>query len=670
MTKIDPNTFTLAANTIRMLSADGVEKAKSGHPGMPMGMADIAASLWLNHMRFNPQDPKWLGRDRFVLSNGHGSMLLYSMLHLCGYDVSMNDLKSFRQWESKTPGHPESFMTPGVETTTGPLGQGIANSVGLAIGQKLMAAKYGDTTFNPFNQQRVYVFCGDGCLQEGVSGEASSIAGHLGLGNLIVIYDDNEISIAGHTDLSFTENVGKRYEGYGWHVQEIDGHNPDEINRAIENAKQQTEKPNFIIAHTIIGKGSPNRANTRHVHGEALGTEELAATRKALNWVSDEMFFVPDEIRKVFAERVETCKTEYAKWQDQFKGWSERSPERAQNLASQMNREVPADLEARLLKSLPTDGKAMSTRKLSETVLQAASANVSALIGGSADLEPSTFTLIKDSTDIEKGAFTGKNLRFGVREHGMGAIMNGLAYYGGFIPYGSTFLCFLDYMRPTVRLAALSHLPGLFIYTHDSIFLGEDGPTHQPIEHLAILRMTPNLWMFRPADGIETAVAYSQALERKDGPSSLIFTRQNLEPLPRPPGFTTAEIRKGAYTVVEAANGKPEYIFVGTGSEASLALEAAKLIGIEKCRVVSMPCSQLFQAQPKAYRDALFPAGVKKVVVETGTSFGWTGLVNGGPDDTLVIGIDHYGASAPANVLAEKFGFTPKQVADRVSKWQ
>ncbi len=664
MASLPNDTLTLAANTIRMLSADGVEKAKSGHPGMPMGMAELGASLWLKFLRFNPEDPKWIGRDRFVLSNGHGSMFIYSMLHLAGYDLSIEDLQSFRQWESKTPGHPESFMTPGVETTTGPLGQGIGNAVGLALGQKLMAERYTAEGFNPVDH-RVWCFCGDGCLMEGVSGEASSVAGHLGLDNLILVYDDNEISIAGHTDLAFTEQVAKRYEAYGWAVLDIDGHNPDEIEKAYSQAIAVTDRPTIIVAHTTIGKGSPNKANTHGVHGAALGEEEIRLTRKNLGFPEDESFYVPEEVTSVFAARVEELKQEYASWKEQYAGWEAKAPEKAKQLQGQLALEVPADLEAKLIAALPTDGKAHATRKLSGIVLQAASANCSALIGGSADLEPSTLTLIDGSSDVEKNEFDGLNIRYGVREHGMGAIMNGLSYYGGYIPYGSTFLCFLDYMRPAVRLAALSHLPGLFIYTHDSVFLGEDGPTHQPVEHLAMLRMTPNLWMFRPADGLETAVCYAQALERKDGPCSMILTRQGLEPFERPAAFTNADIRKGGY-IANDCDGDPEVVFVASGSEVSLALAAAKELSGTKCRVVSMPCWDTFRAQPESYRTNVIPESAKKVTVEAATPFGWQGMIEGGADDTLVIGIDRFGASAPASVIAEKFGLTPEKVAKQV----
>ena len=658
--------LTLAANTVRILSAEGVEKAQSGHPGMPMGMADLGIVLWLKYLKFNPKDPKWLGRDRFVLSNGHGSMFLYSMLHLSGYDLSLDDIKKFRQFESRTPGHPESFMTPGVETTTGPLGQGVSNAVGLAIGQKLMSARYTAGGVNPFDH-KVFCFCGDGCMMEGVASEASSIGGHLGLNNLIVVWDDNHISIAGHTELSFTENVGARYEAYGWKVIRIDGHNYDQIDAAYAEAMSETDKPVLIAARTTIGKGSPNKCDTHDVHGAALGKDEMLATKKNLNWPIDKgEFYIPEETRKMFADRVEGLSQEYSAWQESFSAWKKANPEKATLLETQVTRTVPADLEAKLIAALPTDGKAVATRKLSGLVLNAASKCVPSLIGGSADLEPSTLTLINGSTDIEKGEFEGLNLRFGVREHGMGGVMNGLSYYGSFIPYGSTFFCFLDYMRPSVRLAALSHLPGLFIYTHESVFLGEDGPTHQPIEHLAILRMTPNILTFRPADGLETALSYKVALERKTGPSALLFTRQNLEPFERPAGFKNSDFSKGAYPVIET-DGTPDVVLVASGSEVPLAVAAAKKLTGKKVRVVSMPCYELFQEQPKEYRKQLFPRGVKKVVIEAATGFGWAGMLEADADELLLICIDHYGFSATGKDIAEHLGLTPDKVAARIS---
>ncbi len=661
--------LTLVANTIRMLAADGVEKANSGHPGMPMGMADLAAVLWLRYLRFNPEQPKWLARDRFILSNGHGSMLQYALLLLAGFKVSLDDLKSFRQWGSITPGHPESFMTEGIECTTGPLGQGISNSVGMAIGQKLFAARYGQGDGASLFDHKVFVFAGDGCMMEGVSSEACSVAGHLGLGNLIVIYDDNHISIAGRTELAFTEDVPKRFEAYGWHTERIDGHDYDQIDKAIQNALAVKDRPCMIAARTIIGKGAPHKQGSEHVHGSPLGKEELAATKKALNWPTEPMFYVPDETKKIFAERIESLKQQYGEWQQKFSSWKSANGDLAARLDRQVRCVVPADLEQKLTAALPTDKGAVATRKLSQMVLQALSANVDSLVGGSADLEPSTLTLIAKSTDVAKSQFAGLNVRFGVREHGMGAIMNGLSCYGGFIPYGSTFLCFADYMRPTIRLAALSHLRGLFIFTHDSIFLGEDGPTHQPIEHLNSLRMIPNVHLFRPADPLETAICYKVAVELERAPAVFALTRQNLPVIERPAGFDTKTIASGAYTAFEAGGAKPEIVFVATGSEVGLAIDAAKTLSAKvPVRVVSMPCCELFRKQPESARQALIPAGCKLVVCEAGTSFGWTSILEADPAKTEFVTIDHFGASAPANVLGEKFGFTPAAVVAKVTK--
>jgi len=655
--------LALVANTIRMLSADAVEKANSGHPGMPMGMADLATVLWLKYLRFNPREPKWLGRDRFVVSNGHGCMLLYSMLHLGGFALTLEDLKNFRQWESKTPGHPEFHETPGVEATTGPLGQGISNAVGMAIGEKLLSARFATGSFDPA-KHRIFVFAGDGCMQEGVSSEASSMAGHLGLNNLTVIYDDNHISIAGRTELSFSEDVPKRYESYGWHVQRVDGHDYAAIDKAIETALTVTDRPTLIAARTTIGKGAPHKADDAEIHGSPLGKEELANTRKNLNW-PEEMFHIPADVKTLFANRVEKLTSDYEQWKAKFESWKKERPELATELEMRLSLGVPADLEEQLLKALPEKPAPIATRKLSQTVLQKASAIVPSLIGGSADLEPSTFTLINGSPDIKKNEFVGKNLRFGIREHGMGAIMNGLSYSGGFIPYGSTFLTFSDYMRPTLRLAAISQIPGLFIFTHDSIFLGEDGPTHQPVEHLQALRLIRNLWVMRPADGVETAICYAMALRRKDGPCALLFSRQNVEPIERPKGCTWKDVRKGGYTAFETDGDSPETVLIATGSEVGLAIMAAKLLGT-KTRVVSMPCWEVFMDQDAEYRHKLIPRFAKKVVIEAGTPEGWCDMIDGTREDTLVIGVERYGASAPAKVLAEKFGFTPQAVVQKI----
>jgi transketolase len=656
------------AHTIRFLSADAVEKAKSGHPGMPMGMAELASVLWLKYLKYNPSDSGWIARDRFVLSNGHGSMLLYSMLHLAGYKVSMDDIKNFRQWDSNTPGHPESYMTDGVETTTGPLGQGIGNAVGIALGQKILSARYGSASFNPVDH-KVWCFCGDGCLMEGVSTEASSLAGHLALDNLIVVYDDNNISIAGRTDLAFTEDVEKRYQAYGFHTLRVDGHDLDAIDAAYQQALEVRGKPVLILAKTIIGKGSPNKADSYNVHGSPLGKEELEASKKSLDWPLEPMFLVPDEVRAVFSARAEALQSSYQEWCSAYKDWKTEHAELSATLQKQLDKTLPPDLEDVLVAAVTPATSAVATRKLSESVLQAASATVEALIGGSADLEPSTLTLIKDSTDVQAGSYAGKNLRFGVREHAMGSVMNGLSYYGGFIPYGATFFCFLDYMKPTVRLAALCHLQTIYVYTHDSIFLGEDGPTHQPIEHMQMLRAMPNIQVLRPADALETAVCYAMALEKKDGPSALILTRQNLPQIERPAAFTTADIRKGAYIAYESGtDGTPDLVFIATGSEVSLAIDAAKELAASKSvRVVSMPSWDVFSRQDESYRQSLIPQSAKKITIEAGSTFGWRDMVGGSAQDTLCIGMESFGASAPAGVLAEKFGLTKEGVLEKIS---
>lgn len=663
----DQKTLALAANTIRFLAADAVQQANSGHPGMPMGMAELGIAVWLKYLRFNPKDPAWIDRDRFVLSNGHGSMLQYALLHLAGYPLTLDDLKKFRQWESKTPGHPENYMTAGIECTTGPLGQGISNSVGMALAERVLAERYNSASHKIFSHN-IFCFAGDGCLMEGVSSEASSLAGHLGLGNLKVIYDDNHISIAGHTELAFSEDVLKRYEAYGWHVARCDGHDLKAIDQAMAEAMKVTDRPSIIAARTIIGKGSPHKADTHDVHGSPLGDDELKATRAALNW-PEERFLVPTEVRALFAKRVEELSVEYQTWQKNFSAWESEDATRSAELKKQLKREVPSDLREKLIAALPKDRKPVAIRKLSQIVLNAAAKEVNSLFGGSADLEPSTLTVIAGSPAVQRDKFGGANIHYGVREHGMGALMNGLSYNGAFLPFGSTFLVFADYMRPAIRLAALSHLRGLFIFTHDSVLLGEDGPTHQPIETLQALRLIPNLQVFRPADDVETAVAYAQALKRTDGPAILVFTRQNLDMLERPTGFDNAQIERGAYTLFESA-AKPELVFVATGSEVMLALAAAKELSAKtSVRVVSMPCVELFRKQPENYQRELIPDAARRVTIEAGSTGGWREVVGGSRENTLTLGIDRFGASAPQKVLAEKFGFTTPAVVARVREY-
>ena len=664
---LNSNDLNLASKAIALLSADAVEKANSGHPGMPMGMSDLALVLCLKYLTVNPESPDWFNRDRFVLSNGHGSMLLYSMLNLMGFDLSIEDIKQFRQWGSKTPGHPESHITKGVEATTGPLAQGISNAVGMAIGEKLSKGKF-NTSEQKIIDHKVYVFAGDGCLMEGLSGEACSLAGHLGLGNLIVVYDKNRISIAGSTDLAFSEDVEKRYESYGWHIQEVDGHNFGQIDDALQKAISVEDRPSLISANTVIGKGSPNKANDADSHGSPLGADELELTKKELEWEYSEPFYVPDKVRELFKKRQDELTENFIAWNSTYSEWKESNKELAQELSDRHNYVFSEDLRKNLIDSIPAKDS-IATRKISGEILQTAAKSYSGLVGGSADLEPSTLTVVKDSSSISKDSFSGVNIHFGVREHAMGAIMNGLSYYGGFIPFGSTFLCFSDYMKPAIRLAALSKLRGIFIFTHDSIFLGEDGPTHQPVEHINALRLIPNLNVFRPCDGLETAISYEMALKKADGPTAIVLTRQDVEMIERSNDFDPSDIEKGGYVVFESHPGSnPDLTFVASGSEVPLSVNVAKKVGASS-RVVSMPCIETYNLQQEEYKEKTIPKNSKKVVVEAGSSFGWTGVVNGNLEDTLVFGVDSFGESAPYNVIKEKFGFTEENIMSKVKEY-
>lgn len=645
------------ANTIRFLAADAVQQAKSGHPGMPMGAADMASVLWAKFLRFDPKNPQWLGRDRFVLSAGHGSMLLYSLLHLFGFPLSLQELKNFRQWESKTPGHPEFGWTPGVETTTGPLGQGFANGVGFALSSKMLAARY-ETDLVGF---RVFGIVSDGDLMEGVTAEAASLAGHLKLGNMVYLYDDNHISIGGGTEVSFTESVPKRFEAYGWHVQAVDGHNKKAVSDAIQAALQDA-RPSIICCRTTIGFGSPNMANTAEVHGAPLGEDELRKSKEALGWPADEKFLIPEDVQNLCENLQQEKQKQAAEWQAAYAAWREKNPALAVQLDAQLERELPVDLEKVLLAEF-AEPKKEASRSLSERAIQVIAKHVPSFLGGSADLEPSTKTLIKGSADIQAEHFTGKNLRFGVREHAMGSIANGLAYERCWIPYTATFLVFADYMRPPIRLAALSHLQSLFIFTHDSFWVGEDGPTHQPIEQIESLRLIPNLYTYRPADGLEVAASYLVALERKSAPSALLFTRQNLTPLVREVDFSVEQVRRGGYVV--AGESAREICVVATGSEVDLAIQARAILAKEgiALRVVSIPCLEAFLEQDLEYRESVVPPMSKKISIEAGRTYGWRRVVG---EAGLCLGIDHYGASAPGELLAEKFGFTGPAVADRI----
>lgn len=652
----------LCINSIRFLAIDAVEKANSGHPGLPMGAAPMAFVLWDRFMKFNPKNPKWFDRDRFILSAGHGCMLQYALLYLTGYDsVTIDDIKQFRQWGSRTPGHPENFETEGVEVTTGPLGQGIANAVGMAMAEAHLAAKFNKPDCKVIDHY-TYVILGDGCNMEGVSGEACSLAGHLGLGKLIALYDDNHISIDGSTDLAFTEDVGKRFEAYGWHVQHVENGNTDldAIAAAIEKAKAVTDKPSLIKVTTTIGYGSPNKANSHDVHGSALGSDEVQATREHLGW-QYEPFVVPDDALSYFRKAVDRGADAEAAWQKAWETYKANYAQEAAELEALMAGQLPQNWAASLPTYTPAD-KADATRNLSGKTLNAIAEVLPALIGGSADLAPSNKTLLKGSGDFQHGSYENRNLRFGVREHGMGAICNGIALHGGLLPYCATFLVFADYMRAAIRLSALSKAQVIYVMTHDSIALGEDGPTHQPVETIASLRVIPNLYVIRPADGNETSGAYKVAVESRETPSLLAFSRQNL---PNVAGTSIEGVAKGAYIISDNSDGTPDLILIGTGGELHLCVDAAEQLRSEgkKVRVVSMPSWELFEAQDAAYKESVLPKTVtKRLAVEAGASFGWCRYIGAEGD---MIGIDRFGASAPGNTCLEKFGYTVDNVVAR-----
>ncbi len=662
MLRDDPKLIDKAVHTIQMLAVDGVEKANSGHPGTPMALAAIAVEIWLRHLRYDPSDPSWADRDRFVLSCGHASMLIYSLLHLAGYDLPMDQLKQFRQWGSRTPGHPESHVTAGVEVTTGPLGQGISNAVGMAAGIKMLAARFNSE--GPISTGRVFGICSDGDVMEGISAEAGSLAGHLGLDNLIFFYDDNRITIDGKTDLAFSEDVGKRYEAYGWYVQHIDGHDHAQIRESLDKAVANTGKPSLIVARTHIGIGSPKQDSSK-AHGEPLGSEAIAATRKKLDW-SDDTFVVPDDVRSLFNERAAEGRKAHQAWKAVYNHFQTVANSTPALYAQITGKHVPDDLLEELVKAAPP--KDAATRVQSGVIEQRVAALVPSLVGGSADLNPSTKTYIEGSPALSAGHFEGRNIHFGIREHAMGAFVNGLAVSGGFIPFGSTFLVFSDYMRPAIRLAALSHIQSLFVFTHDSVYLGEDGPTHQPVEHFWALRLIPNLDLYRPCDALECAGAWAHALGRKNGPTAFALSRQKLPNLPRPAGFDPKSMLKGAYVIAEA-EGTPTVVIVATGSEVEVAVAAKKVLDGkgERVRVVSMPCVSAFQRQDPAYRESLLPAGVARVAIEIGVSEPWYGIIG---RDGLVIGHDAFGASAPDRELQKQFGFLPEQVATRIRLWR
>ncbi|MBM4362474.1 MAG: transketolase [Deltaproteobacteria bacterium] len=644
-----------ATQTVQFLSVDAVEKANSGHPGTPMALAGIAVEIFANQLRYDPKDPTWPNRDRFVLSCGHASMLLYSVLHLAGYDVSLDDLRAFRQAGARTAGHPEHGHLPGVETTTGPLGQGIGNAVGMALASKLLGARLTEGGA-PLFDYRVFVLASDGDVMEGVAMEASSLAGHLGLDNLVVVYDDNRITIDGGTELTFTEDVAARYQAMGWATERVDGHSPTEVRAALDRARARRDRPTFIVARTHIAIGAPTKQDTSAAHGSPLGAKEIAGAKQAAGFPVEPTFHVAEGAMRPFAARVAEVAPEKAAWARRVAALT--GDQRALYSAL-VCREIPADLLEQLVRATPAEGKA--TRVLAGAAEQRLAALVPGLIGGSADLAGSTNTTIKGAGDVARGSFSGRNLHFGIREHGMGAILNGLAL-SGFLPFGSTFLVFSDYLRPSLRLSALMRQQVVYVFTHDSVFLGEDGPTHQPIEHLWALRVIPNVDVVRPADALETAAAWAHAAARRDGPTALALSRQNLPVLPRPEGFDPRQILDGAYVLTDT----PGYdlVLVATGSEVHLALEARRLLEARgrKVRVVSAPCLEAFQRLPAARREEIL-GSAPRVSLEAGRTPPWLGLLGAGG---RALGIDRFGASAPQAALAEQFGLTAERVVAEI----
>jgi len=662
--KLTETTLSLTANTIRCLAIDGIQAANSGHPGAPMGLADIATVLWLNHLNHDPSDAAWPNRDRFILSGGHGSMLLYSLLHLAGYNLPLDELKRFRQCGSMTPGHPERGHTDGVETTTGPLGQGIANGVGMAIAEQMAAARYNTDPANPLVDHKIWMFCGDGDLEEGISHEACSLAGHLKLKNLILFYDSNHITIEGSTALSVSDDAKKRFQAYNWQVLEIDGHDYTQIDNAIRKAAKSADKPVFIICKTTIGKGSPNRGGTAKAHGEPLGAEEIVLTKRALGMPEDKFFHVPDEVYAEFKNRAVKMKRLHSKWQRTFKAWAKENPERAKLWDNCAKDFIPEDIESAL--PLFDPEKAVATRNASGAVLNALAEVLPQLVGGSADLAPSTKTWLNSMGEILNGDFSGRNLHFGIRELAMAAIMNGMQAYGGFRVFGSTFFVFSDYCRPAMRLGALMGLPTIYVYTHDSFYVGEDGPTHEPVEQLAALRCMPNVTVIRPSDPTETGAAWIAALKNKKGPTALLFTRQDMKVINRKEYPSASNLEKGAYTLWQSGCGTPDLIIIASGSEVEISLAAAKKIEGRNVRVVSMPSWELFELQNKGYRERIIdPDCPRTLIVEAGSSFGWERYTG---RHSVFITLDCFGASGPYKELAQKFGFTVENVLEKAGE--
>lgn len=672
----------LSINTLRALAIDGIQNANSGHPGLPLGAAPMAYVLWTRLLKHNPANPQWRDRDRFILSGGHGSMLLYALLHLTGYPLTLDDLKQFRQWDSLTPGHPERGLTAGVEVTTGPLGQGFANGVGMAIAEAYLAARYNRPAHEIVNHF-TYALVTDGDLMEGVASEAASLAGHLKLGKLIYLYDDNKISLAGTTNLTFTEDIGERFEAYDWHVQRVaDGNDLPALQAALENAQAETTRPSLIIVRTHIGFGSPHKQDTFEAHGSPLGVEEVKATKKNLGFPEEPAFFIPGAALENFRAALEQGQLAENEWNVKFSAYAAAYPELAREFELIMRGAIPDKWDADIPTFKP-DAKGISTRVAGGQVLDAIAKNIPNLIGGSADLDPSTMTALKGMGDFQAAAlehgdtqgsvgggwsFAGRNIHFGVREHAMGSAANGIAAHGGLIPFTATFFIFSDYMRPAIRLAALMGLHVIFVFTHDSIALGEDGPTHQPIEQLAALRALPHLSLIRPCDANETAEAWRVAIQQTHQPTALVLTRQNLPTLDRTHFAPASELRRGAYILADAPNGQPDLILIASGSEVSLLVQAREKLAAENihARVVSMPSWDLFEAQPQAYRDSVLPPSVHaRLAVEAGVPQGWHKYVGA---QGAILGIERYGASAPYQVLFEKFGFTVEHVAARAKQ--
>jgi transketolase len=652
----------LCINTIRTLSIDSVQKANSGHPGLPLGASPMAYVLWQRHLRHNPRDPSWPDRDRFVLSAGHGCMLLYSLLYLTGYDLTLDDLKSFRQWGSKTPGHPEWHDTPGVEATTGPLGQGTANAVGMAVAERWLAHRF-NRPGHTIVDHRTFCLVGDGDLMEGISSEAGSLAGHLKLGKLTYLYDDNHVSLDGPTSWSFTEDVLERYEAYGWQVLRVENGNEDTtaIDEAIRTAVSQEERPTFIAVRTTIGYGSPHKAGTSAAHGSPLGAEEVALTKKALGWEWPDAFHVPEEALRHFRGAVEKGIQEQAQWERRFEAFAREYPDLAEQWRTQAKGALPAGWDAELPKW--KTGESLATRVASGKAINAIAKTVPWLLGGDADLSESTKTKIEGQADFDGRTGAGNNIHYGVREHAMAAMANGMSYHGGVRPFVATFFCFSDYMRPSVRLSAVSHLPTIFVWTHDSIGLGEDGPTHQAVEQLMSLRAMPHFTIIRPGDANETAEAWKATMQHVDGPVGLVLSRQNLPVLDR--SGAKGDASRGAYILAEASGGKPRLILIGTGSELQLAVGGRERLEAEgiPTRVVSMPCWAFFDRQPAAYRDEVLPRDVAaRLSIEAGVTLGWQKYVG---DRGGSIGVDRFGASAPGDVVMKKLGFTVEHVVER-----